>query len=78
MNWYDDTNFRYLGARAFDRGLNRYTYPDDLTDEQQYEFRQGWLKAERETLDDAAEARRYYEQEQFRHFDPYQETFNDF
>jgi hypothetical protein len=78
MSWYDDTNFRDLGARAFDRGLSRYAYPDDATDEQQDEFRRGWLRAEQATLDDAAEARRYYEQEQFQHFDPHQETFNDF
>jgi hypothetical protein len=78
MSWYDDTDFRQLGARAFEQGRSRYSYPDDLTDEQQYEFRRGWLRAEEEALDAEAEARRHYEREAFIHFDPHHETFNDF
>lgn len=77
MNWYDDTNFGDLGAQAYARGLNRYAYPGNLTEEQQSEFRQGWLRAKQANLTDIEEARRCLAREQFQYFNPYQETFND-
>jgi hypothetical protein len=75
MSWYDDTDFRRLGAKAFKNGYNRYDHLDELTEGQQDEFRRGWLSAEREALDDAEEVSH---QKQFQHFDSDQETFNDF
>ncbi len=54
---------REIGSADYLRGYNRYHFPEHFTYEQQYEYEQGWLEAEKIEIDERETAKYLADQE---------------